>query len=165
MIKKTGNPHPSKGLLSPYSPTFSLPIPSCTQPRHLFDTWIILTKPLLVFSAPLSLTLQIPCFFSSILSVRIICWPSTVMVMTENVVKIDARVVDAEIMKTIIICSRAACWTEEPPRIAPVIMPGIAMIPRTLIYQRRLVFVFIERLYNSVKAVPHVINGGRQCQS
>jgi len=66
------------------------------------------------------------------------------MTMAENVVKIDARVVDAEIMKTMIICSRAACWTEDPPRIAPVIIPGIAMIPSTLIHQKRLVFVLMR---------------------
>lgn len=48
------------------------------------------------------------------------------------VVKIDASVVAEEIMNVIIICNIAACWTEEPPRIAPVIIPGIAMMPITL---------------------------------
>ena len=47
-----------------------------------------------------------------------------------------ASVLDADIMNIMIICSRAACCTSAPPRIAPVIMPGIAIIPITL-YLRR----------------------------
>jgi hypothetical protein len=39
---------------------------------------------------------------------------------------------DADIMNMIIICSRAACATSAPPRIAPVIVPGMAMMPITL---------------------------------
>jgi hypothetical protein len=39
---------------------------------------------------------------------------------------------DADNMNMIIICNRAACATSAPPRIAPVIVPGIEMIPITL---------------------------------
>ena len=39
---------------------------------------------------------------------------------------------DATIMNMMTICSRAACSTSAPPRIAPDIIPGIAMIPVTL---------------------------------
>jgi len=35
------------------------------------------------------------------------------------VVKMDASAVEADIINMITIWSRAACWTEEPPRIAP----------------------------------------------
>jgi len=35
-------------------------------------------------------------------------------------------------INVMIICSRAACWTSEPSRIARVIMSEIAMIPITL---------------------------------
>jgi hypothetical protein len=35
-------------------------------------------------------------------------------------------------MNMITICSRAACSTSAPPRIAPVIMPGMYMMPTTL---------------------------------
>ena len=38
----------------------------------------------------------------------------------------------AVIINMMIICSLAACCTEEPPKIAPVIMPGMAIIPMTL---------------------------------
>jgi hypothetical protein len=55
-----------------------------------------------------------------------------VTAITVIVEKIDANVVAEEIMNIMIICSIAACCTEEPPRMAPVIIPGIAMIPRTL---------------------------------
>ena len=44
----------------------------------------------------------------------------------------DARAVLAEIMNMMTICKRAACSTDAPPRIAPVIMPGIETMPRTL---------------------------------
>ncbi|KAF5374501.1 hypothetical protein D9615_009119 [Tricholomella constricta] len=52
--------------------------------------------------------------------------------MTATAVKIDASAVEEDIMNIMIICSRAACCTDEPPRMAPVIIPGIAIIPRTL---------------------------------
>lgn len=72
------------------------------------------------------------CCLSSTLSIRTLCSPSTTTPITKVVVTIDARAVEAEIMNMMIICILAACWTEEPPRIAPVIIPGIAIIPRTL---------------------------------
>ena len=48
------------------------------------------------------------------------------------VVTIEESAVEEEIMNMMTICRRAACSTEDPPRMAPVIMPGIAMIPITL---------------------------------
>ena len=81
---------------------------------------------------PCSLAFHSPCTPSYMRSGLTRCWPSTVTAITAIVVKIDASAVDAEIMNVIIICNIAACWTEEPPRMAPVIMPGIAMIPITL---------------------------------
>ena len=44
----------------------------------------------------------------------------------------DASAVDEDIMNMITICNLAACSTEEPPSIAPVIIPGMAIIPKTL---------------------------------
>ena len=44
----------------------------------------------------------------------------------------EASTMLAVIMNMMIICSLAAWWTEDPPRIAPVIIPGIEMIPMTL---------------------------------
>ena len=43
-----------------------------------------------------------------------------------------ASALDATSMNMMIICSRAACCTSAPPRIAPDIIPGIAMMPVTL---------------------------------
>jgi hypothetical protein len=45
---------------------------------------------------------------------------------------IEASVVVAVIMNRMIICSFAACSTEDPPRMVPVIVPRIAMMPVTL---------------------------------
>ena len=39
----------------------------------------------------------------------------------------------AVIMNKMIICSFVACGTEDPPRMVPVIVPGIAMMPVTLV--------------------------------
>lgn len=128
--------HPRRGLLSPRSTIFSFPIPCCIRSNHPVQILPILANPFPTFMIPQSLALQTPCFCSYILSVLILCCRSTVMATQENVVNIDARVVDDEIMKTIIIWSRAACCTEDPPRIAPVIIPGIAIIPRTLFHGR-----------------------------
>jgi len=52
--------------------------------------------------------------------------------MAAKVMNTEASTVLAVIMNMMIICSLAAWWTDDPPRIAPVIIPGIAMIPRTL---------------------------------
>jgi hypothetical protein len=54
------------------------------------------------------------------------------MTTAATTTKMDASVVLAVIMNMMIICSFAACWTEEPPKMAPVIMPGMAIIPSTL---------------------------------
>ena len=65
-------------------------------------------------------------------SARTRCSLSTMTPSARIVVTIDESAVQEEIMNMITICRRAACSTEEPPRIAPVIMPGMAMIPMTL---------------------------------
>jgi hypothetical protein len=44
---------------------------------------------------------------------------------------------DADIMNMIIICSRAAWCTSAPPRIAPVIIPGMEMRPITLRFMEK----------------------------
>ena len=48
------------------------------------------------------------------------------------VVTIEESAVLEDIMNIITIWRRAACSTEDPPRIAPVIIPGMAIIPITL---------------------------------
>ena len=52
--------------------------------------------------------------------------------MAVKVINTEASTVLAVLMNMMIICSFAAWWTEDPPRMAPVIIPGIAMIPITL---------------------------------
>lgn len=47
-------------------------------------------------------------------------------------VMIQTSALEAEIMNMMIICSFTACEIDDPPRMAPVIMPGMAMIPMTL---------------------------------
>ncbi len=44
---------------------------------------------------------------------------------------------DADIMNVITICSRAAWSTSAPPRIAPVIIPGMEMMPITLRFKEK----------------------------
>ena len=53
--------------------------------------------------------------------------------MVAKVINTEASTVEDVIMNMMIICNLAACWTEAPPRIVPVIVPGIAMIPMTLL--------------------------------
>jgi hypothetical protein len=43
-----------------------------------------------------------------------------------------ASTLDADIINMIIICSRAAWPTSAPPSIAPVIIPGMEIMPITL---------------------------------
>lgn len=69
----------------------------------------------------------------STLSSRIRCSLSTTTRNATRVVNIDARAVDAQIMNMMIIWSFAARSTDAPPRIAPVIIPGIDIMPRTLL--------------------------------
>ena len=57
---------------------------------------------------------------------------STHNLKTKSVAMMHESAFEAAIMNVMTICSRAACWTSEPSRIARVIMPGIAMIPITL---------------------------------
>jgi hypothetical protein len=49
-----------------------------------------------------------------------------------TVAAIEERAVLAEIMNKMFIWSFPACSTDEPPRRAPVIMPGIEIRPMTL---------------------------------
>lgn len=78
--------------------------------------------------------------------------------MAAKVVNTEARVVLAVIMNIMIICSLAAWWTDEPPRMAPVIMPGMAMMPNTLLGVSRYVqdcqksFTDLMLLIGGVKA-------------
>ena len=72
-----------------------------------------------------------------------------------KVVITDARVVLAVIMNMIIICNLAAWCTDEPPRIAPVIMPGMAIMPRTLETKMRYKVILgqLKRMH-----LPHTID-------
>ena len=54
------------------------------------------------------------------------------MYSVKSVTTMHDSALDADIMNMIIICRRAAWCTSAPPRIAPVIMPGMAMRPITL---------------------------------
>lgn len=72
------------------------------------------------------------CNRGSILSVRILCSESTINASVTKVTETVAKTVDAEFMNITIICSRAACSTGAPARMAPVIIPGIEMIPMIL---------------------------------
>jgi hypothetical protein len=54
------------------------------------------------------------------------------MCSVKSVTVMHDSALDADIMNMITICSRAACPTSAPPRIAPVIMPGMEMTPTTL---------------------------------
>ena len=65
-------------------------------------------------------------------SLLIRCSWSTTTIMAVKVMNTEASTMLAVIMNIMIICSLAAWWTEDPPRIAPVIIPGIVMIPMTL---------------------------------
>ena len=75
---------------------------------------------------------QIVCSWTSTRSGRRRCSLSTTTESVMTVVTMAASAVDAEIINMMIICSLAACSTEEPPRMAPVIIPGIEMMPMTL---------------------------------
>ena len=74
----------------------------------------------------------------SIRSLRMRCSESTHTLSAKNVTMIHDNALDAAIMNMIIICNRAACCTSAPPRIAPVIIPGIEMMPKTLQRDQRM---------------------------
>ena len=65
-------------------------------------------------------------------SLRMRCSESTHSYNVKNVAAMHESTVDADIINMMTICSLAACSTSTPPRIAPVIVPGIEMIPITL---------------------------------
>lgn len=91
-----------------------------------------LTQPQKLFRSSPNVTLfAIVLFCAYIRSLRIRCSASTATRTAENVVNMLARVVLAVIMNMMIIWSLAACCTDEPPRMAPVIIPGMEMMPRT----------------------------------
>jgi hypothetical protein len=69
-------------------------------------------------------------------SPRIRCPESTHTYSVNSVTVMHASVLDADIMKMIIICRRAAWCTSAPPRIAPVIIPGMEMRPITLRFMK-----------------------------
>lgn len=81
------------------------------------------------------LTRQTVCGLLSILSALTRESPSMRMLRVMTVVRIHPSALEAEIINMMIICSFAARSTDAPPRRAPVIIPGIDMIPSTL--QRR----------------------------
>ena len=85
-----------------------------------------------IFPITQFLPLYIGCSLASTRSERILWSPSITIASVKHVVIIDAKAVDEDIMNMITIWSFAAWSTDEPPRIAPVIMPGIAIIPSTL---------------------------------
>lgn len=78
---------------------------------------------------------------------------------------IEERAEAEEIMNMMTIWSFAACSTEEPPRIAPVIIPGMAIIPSTLEeyevnVERKLV---VEKSRGrSERDAPHLVYGRRK---
>ena len=79
-----------------------------------------------------------------------------------TVVTIAASAVDAEIMNMMIICNFAACSTEEPPRMAPVIIPGIEMMPMTL-HIKSNTWTDKRQVGQCEKDGPHLIDGGSEC--
>ena len=70
-------------------------------------------------------------------SLRIRCSESTQTYSVKIVMIMHDSALDADIMNMIIICSRAAWCTSAPPRIAPVIMPGMEMRPITLRFMEK----------------------------
>ena len=65
-------------------------------------------------------------------SPRIRCSESTHTYSVKSDTIMLANTLDADIINMIIICRRAAGSTSAPPRIAPVIVPGMEMMPITL---------------------------------
>lgn len=72
------------------------------------------------------------CGLLSILSALTRESPSMRMLRVMTVVRIHPSALEAEIINMMIICSFAARSTDAPPRRAPVIIPGMDMIPSTL---------------------------------
>lgn len=87
----------------------------------------------MAFRKSQSLPLQTACGRVSTLSVRTRWSESTTTLNERTVATMEDKAVDDEIMNMMTIWSLAACWTDDPPRMAPVIIPGMAMIPSTLI--------------------------------
>lgn len=116
------------GRLSPLSS--SLLLYTLLTQRIIGET--IIHSPAPIFPSTQFPTLYIGCFLASIRSGRILWSPSITIPSVKHVVIIDAKAVDEDIMNMITIWSFAAWSTEEPPRIAPVIIPGIEIMPSTL---------------------------------
>ena len=77
--------------------------------------------------------LQTACNLVSILSGLVRCSVSITTLSAMMVITIPATPM-LEVRRNIItICRRAACSTDEPPRMAPDIVPGMAMMPITLL--------------------------------
>lgn len=124
--------HPSKPCDSS-SPAVSLSPP----PLHLHHTardpashpaLAPRTTPL----TTLLLTRHTACGLLSILSVRTRTSASTTTSRLSTVHTTAESTLLPQMRNMTTICSRAACWTDAPPRMAPVIVPGIAMMPITL---------------------------------
>ena len=116
-------PHPSRGSVCPFA--------WCSFFRLQQHPAKLLTPPTICANTQF-LARQMACSLTSTRSGRTRCSLSTTTESVTTVVTIAASAVDAEIINMIIICNFDACSTEEPPRIAPVIIPGIEMIPMTL---------------------------------
>lgn len=87
---------------------------------------------LILASVIKSLVRHTTCRRLSIFSKRMRSSVSTTTLKVSTVETMAESAVAAEIMNMMTIWSRAACSTEEPPRMAPVIMPGMYTIPSTL---------------------------------
>jgi len=72
---------------------------------------------------------------------------------------------DAEIMNTMIICSRAACSMSAPSRIARTIMPGTVMIPITLTEEKRWPEDEQKSMSGTRAHVPHLVDSRHQCKA
>jgi hypothetical protein len=70
-------------------------------------------------------------------SPRIRCSESTHTYSVKSVTIMHANTLDADIMNMIIICRRAAGSTSAPPKIAPVIVPGMEIMPITLQFMEK----------------------------
>lgn len=103
-----------------------------TSPLRLL---IVQFQPLLpalpkAFNNPLSFpTLQL-------LSLLTLPRLSTIMPQVAMTADRVARALDDEIVKMMIDCRRAACSTDAPPRMDPVIIPGMEIRPMTDISKR-----------------------------
>lgn len=98
----------------------------CERPHLLISFHPSIRSPARI---ALFLIRQITCNRGSILSVRMRWSESTINTSVAKVTVTVAKTVEAEFINMTIICNRAACSTGAPARIAPVIIPGIEIMP------------------------------------